>query len=49
MRYFERFPKKWDEIILNVNNPDKENSVLSLRVMWVRNNIIWDIKATLRD
>jgi len=52
MSYFERFPKKWDEIVLKINNiddPDKTNSTLSLRVMWVRNNIIWDIKVTLRD
>lgn len=52
MSYFERFPKKWDEIVLKINNiddPDKTDSTLSLRVMWVRNNIIWDIKVTLRD
>jgi len=49
MSHFERFPKKWDEIMLKVNNLDKPESSLSLRVMWVRNNKIWDIKVTLRD
>ncbi len=54
MSYFERFPKKWDEIVLEIHKSDdldknEKNPYLSLRVMWVRNNKIWDIKVALND
>lgn len=55
MSCLERFPKKWDEMILQIHRSDdldeklKNNPHLSLRVMWVRNNKIWDIKVTLID
>jgi CBS domain containing-hemolysin-like protein len=54
MSYFERFPKKWDEIILPIHRSDdldenKKDPHLNLRVMWVRNNKIWDIKVTIID
>lgn len=54
MSHFERFPKKWDEIILPIHRSDdldenEKNPHLNLRVMWVRNNKIWDIKVTIID
>jgi len=52
MSYFERFPKKWDEIKIKIQKFDveeNENQYLLLRVLWVRNNKIWDIKVTLVD
>lgn len=52
MSYFERFPKKWDEIEIKIQKFDAEDlwdAHLLLRVMWVRNNKIWDIKVTLCD
>lgn len=54
MSYFERFPKKWDEIVLPVQRSDEleysdKFQSLSLRVMWVRNNKIWDIKVTINE
>lgn len=49
MSHFERFPKKWDEIKVNISKNDEEDddSYLLIRVMWIRNNKIWDIKVTL--
>lgn len=52
MSYFERFPKKWDEIKIKIQKFDveeNEDQYLLLRVLWVRNNKIWDIKVTLVD
>ncbi len=46
--HLKRFPKKWEEIILNINK-DSDNSAdiwdLYLNVLSVQNNIIWDIKV----
>ena len=50
MSYFERFPKKWDEIKIKIQKFDTDDlwdDHLLLRVMWVRNNKIWDIKVSL--
>ncbi len=52
MSYFERFPKKWDEMKIKIQKFDAEENkdqYLLLRVLWVRNNKIWDIKVTLID
>lgn len=47
MSYLERFPKKWDKIKFLIQKYwDKEQeSSLNLEVMWVKKNIIWDVKA----
>jgi CBS domain containing-hemolysin-like protein len=45
--YLQRFPKKWEDIILNINKEFEDNINnwdLSLKVLNVENNIIWDIK-----
>jgi hypothetical protein len=48
--YFERIPVKWDEIELPIHNDDQktENKSLILRIMSVKNNQIWDIKAIIK-
>jgi hypothetical protein len=50
MSYFENFPRKWDEIKINIQKFDsdsKENQYLLLRVLSVKDNKIWDIKVSL--
>ena len=54
MSYFERLPKKWEEIILDIKRISedekiKDNSKLFIRVMSVRNNKIWDIKVSISE
>lgn len=46
--HLERFPKKWEEIILNINSDTDDKSEiwdLYLKVLSVENNIVWDIKV----
>lgn len=50
MSYFENFPRKWDEIKINIQKFDtdeKEKQYLLLRVLSVKDNKIWDIKVSL--
>ena len=50
MSYFENFPRKWDEIKINIQKFDlneKNGQYLLLRVLSVKNNKIWDIKVSL--
>ncbi len=52
MSYFERFPKKWDEIKINIQKFDEDENdekYLLLRVLSVKDNKIWDIKVSLID
>ncbi len=53
MSYLERFPKRWDMISFVIQKYwDEEQdqfSKLNLKVMWVKKNIIWDVKAWVSD
>ena len=52
MSYFENFPRKGDEIKINIQKFDsdsKDNQYLLLRVLSVKDNKIWDIKISLID
>jgi hypothetical protein len=52
--YLERFPKKWDEIILKIKKEYDSNNKsnkwdLYLNIISVQKNIIWDIKVGIRQ
>ncbi len=47
MSFLERFPKKWDEIELLIKKHGEKSIFWSLffKVMWVRKNMIWEVRV----